>query len=235
MTVSVALAAYNGEKYIAEQLNSVLKQLSLQDEVVISVDPSKDATKQICLDKAAHDSRIKVLDGKGQGLIKNFENAVKSCTGDIIMLCDQDDIWLDGKTDRVKEEFQNSDILLCMHNARVVDGDLNTENESFFSVRGTGTGIVKNIIKNTYMGCCMAFRNEAKKYILPFPDNLPMHDQWIGLVCEKRGKVSLIDEPLILYRRHSDNVSSETHAGFVQMLKWRINIVSALLKNGRGE
>ena len=81
----------------------------------------------------------------------------------------------------------------------------------------------------------MAFRNEAKKYILPFPDNLPMHDQWIGLVCEKRGKVSLIDEPLILYRRHSDNASSDTHAGFVQMLKWRINIVSALFKNGRGE
>ena len=230
MTVSVALAAYNGEKYIDELLSSVLPQLSEDDEIVASVDPSGDSTKEKLLALSRADSRIKVIDGEGRGLIKNFENALKNCRGDIILLCDQDDVWLENKVSRIKEEFTESGALLCMHNAKVTDENLNVFGDSFFAERGTGTGLVKNILKNTYMGCCMAFKREALDFILPFPDSLPMHDQWIGLVCEKKGKVSLIDEPLILYRRHGDNVSGDTHSGVLQMLKWRLNIIGALMK-----
>ncbi|MBQ5994247.1 MAG: glycosyltransferase family 2 protein [Clostridia bacterium] len=233
MTVSVALAAYNGEKYIEEQLRSVLPQLSEDDEIVVSVDPGNDGTYEKVKSLSLSDGRVKPIEGKGQGLIKNFENAVKHCGGDIIMLCDQDDVWLPDKVERVKEELSKDGVLLCMHDARVVDEALNVREESFFKLRGTGTGIVKNILKNTYMGCCMAFKSEAKRYILPFPDKLPMHDQWIGLVCERKGKVSLIDEPLILYRRHGDNASSDSHAGALQMLRWRLQMLRALLSLGR--
>lgn len=233
MTVSVALAAYNGEKYIKEQINSVLPQLSEDDEIVVSVDPSGDKTQDIVRDISLSDSRVKIIQGEGRGLIKNFENAIKNSRGDIIFLCDQDDIWLEGKVQKVKEAIENDGSLLCMHNARVVNEELEVINDSFFSVRGTRTGIINNIVKNSYMGCCMAFRKEAKQYILPFPEKLPMHDQWIGLVCERKGKVTLIDEPLLLYRRHEDNASSDSHAGVLQMLRWRLNIIKSLINCGR--
>ena len=232
MTVSVALAAYNGEKYIAEQISSVLPQLSEDDEIVVSVDPSADRTREIVSSMSEADSRIKLIDGEGRGLIKNFENAIKNCRNDIIFPCDQDDIWLPEKAARVKKEFENdSALLLTMHDAKIVDENLSEIESSFFAHRGTKTGILKNIWKNSYMGCCMAFRKEALKYILPFPENLPMHDQWIGLVCEKRGKVSLIREPLMLYRRHGDNASKMQHESVMQMIKWRLSIILSLIKN----
>ncbi len=232
MTVSVALAAYNGEKYIAEQISSVLPQLSEDDEIVVSVDPSADRTREIVSSMSEADSRIKLIDGEGMGLIKNFENAIKNCRNDIIFPCDQDDIWLPEKAARVKTEFENdSALLLTMHDAKIVDENLSEIESSFFAHRGTKTGILKNIWKNSYMGCCMAFRKEALKYILPFPENLPMHDQWIGLVCEKRGKVSLIREPLMLYRRHGDNASKMQHESVMQMIKWRLSIILSLIKN----
>ena len=106
MTVSVALAAYNGEKYIKEQLSSILEQLSEDDEIVVSLDPSTDGTKEAIL--SLNDSRIKIVDGEGKGLIKNFENAIKNCKNDLIFLCDQDDIWLPDKVERVKREFSKT-------------------------------------------------------------------------------------------------------------------------------
>lgn len=231
MTVSVALAAYNGEKYIAEQISSVLPQLSEDDEIVVSLDPSTDRTEQVLF--SLTDSKIRVVKGDGKGLIKNFENAIKNCRNDLIFLCDQDDIWIADKVRRIKSEFEADEkLLLVMHDAKVTDAQLNITDESFFAVRGTKTGIIKNIIKNSYMGCCMALRREALDFILPFPDNLPMHDQWIGLVCEKHGRVKLIDEPLILWRRHGDNSSKRQHEGFAQMLKWRLSIIADLIGKG---
>ena len=232
MTVSVALAAYNGEKYIAEQIGSILPQLSEDDEIVVSLDPSTDKTQAVLSSLIEKDSRIKLVDGEGRGLIKNFENAIKNCKNDIIFFSDQDDIWLPEKVARITEEFENdSKLLLVMHDARIVDEKLNETEASFFEHRGTKTGILKNIWKNSFMGCCMAVRKEALKYILPFPCNLPMHDQWIGLVCSKKGKVKLINEPLMLYRRHGGNASKMNHESFAQMLKWRLSIILSLIKN----
>ena len=230
MTVSVALAAYNGEEFIKEQINSILPQLSAEDEIVISLDLSTDGTREMICFIAEKDPRVRLLDGPGRGVIKNFENAIKNCKNDIIFLCDQDDVWLDNKVERVKKEFTDPKTVLVLHDARVVDRDLNTVENSFFEHRKTGTGIVKNLIKNTYMGCCMAFRRQCRDYLLPIPENIPMHDQWIGLMCERHGKVELINEPLILYRRHGSNVSGDRHSGVFNMIKRRVQMVSALLK-----
>lgn len=117
-----------------------------------------------------------------------------------------------------------------MHDAKIVDKELNTIESSFFEQRKSGTGIVKNLIKNTYIGCCMAFRGSCCEYLLPIPENIPMHDQWIGLMCERHGKIALINEPLILYRRHGGNVSSDKHSSVLNMIKWRLQMISALLK-----
>ena len=77
----------------------------------------------------------------------------------------------------------------------------------------------------------MAFKASLKKYILPFPDDLPMHDQWIGLIGEIHGKNKLIYEPLLLYRRHGFNMSSTTHSNPSQMLKWRKSILFSIIRH----
>ena len=153
---------------------------------------------------------------------------ISRAKGDYIFLCDQDDVWLEGKVEAVMKEFdRGADVV--MHNAYITDGALDRTGATTFEMNRAGTGIIKNIVKNTYQGSCMAFRSELKKYILPFPDRLPMHDQWIGLVGEKHGSVRLIDRPYLLYRRHGSNLSGNGSSA-LQKLKWRIDIVGCLLR-----
>lgn len=226
--ISVVLAAYNGGEYIKAQLDSVLSQLGADDEVVISDDKPSGTTKPVVEEYLLSDPRVKYIKGPGKGVIKNFEHAIKNANGDYIFLCDQDDIWLDGKVEAVMNEFKNGAVVV-MHDAKVVNNDLHVTEESFFASHGSGVGTVKNIIRNTYIGCCMAFSAELKPHILPFPDNLPMHDQWIGLKGERFGKVSLVSAPYLLYRRH-DGTATGGATTFLQKLKWRIAIITSLIR-----
>lgn len=221
MKVSVALAAYNGEKYIEEQLRSILDQLRGDDEVVVSDDNPSGKTKAVI--DAIGDARIRYVEGPGKGVIKNFENAIKNTTGDIIFLSDQDDVWLPGKVAAVCEEFKKG-AMVVLHDAKVTDENLNVLEESFFELNGSAPGFWKNIKKNSYMGCCMAFDATMKRFILPFPNNLPMHDQWIGLKGEQNGKVSFIYTPYLLYRRSSDSLTGKP-TSLTQKLLWRISIM----------
>ena len=224
--ISVVIAAYNGEKYIMEQLRSVLCQLNEDDEVVISDDNPSGSTYPAIENLLKTDKRIKYIEGPRKGVIKNFENAIKTAKGDYIFLCDQDDVWLDGKVEAVKKELEGG-ALVVMHDAFVTDSELNIKEESFFASHGTETGYVKNIIRNSYIGCCMAFSADLKPHILPFPENLPMHDQWIGLIGEKTGKVSLINKQYIYYRRHDGAVTGGA-TSLMQKIKWRFSIINAL-------
>lgn len=225
--ISVVLAAYKGEKYIVEQVRSILSQLSEDDELVISDDYPQGETKAALEDILKNDPRVKYIHGKSQGLIKNFEYAINNSRGDFIFLSDQDDVWLEGKVKAVMSEFENgADVV--MHDAFITDGELNPTGERAFVLNSAGKGIFKNILKNSYQGSCMAFRKEMKEYILPFPEKIPMHDQWIGLMGEKHGKVHLIDHPYILYRRHGENASG-SGSSLMQKIRWRINILGCLL------
>ena len=230
LSVSVAMAAYNGDRYIKSQIETIMCQLKESDELVISLDPSTDATEQIIRDFAKKDSRIHFLYGKGEGLVCNFSNAIRHCKNDIIFLCDQDDLWKEDKVECILSYFHDTSVEVVMHDAEIINENNECLNQSFMDMRGCRTGILKNILKNSYIGCCMAFRKELRKYILPFPENIPMHDQWIGLIGEITGKNVMIHKQLIGYRRHGQNVSSESHAGFFQMLSWRICLISNLLK-----
>lgn len=225
-SVSVAMAVYNGEKYLKQQLDSILPQLTESDEIVISLDPSMDNSKLI-LD-SYQDKRITIIDGPGKGVISNFENAIQHTQNEIIFLCDQDDVWNLEKVEKVLSAFDNN-VKVVMHDAKIVDENLNIIENSYFSFRKSKLGILHNVLKNSYIGCCMAFTKELKEYILPFPDHLPMHDQWIGLVGEIKGKNILLENQLMLYRRHKDNVSNIEHSNLSQMIKWRISIIKALL------
>ena len=196
--ISVAMATYNGEKYIREQVASILPQLRDYDEIIVSDDGSKDGTLTV-LD-SFHDDRIKVIEGPGRGVKANFNNAMEHCVGDYIFLSDQDDIWAPNKVDICLEALKKHD--LVVHDAWVFDSEIKTILfDSFYSTKNSGRGCLKNIIKNTYIGCCMCFSRRLLESSLPIPDNIEMHDQWIGVINDIEYKNTVfIPEKLIKYR-----------------------------------
>lgn len=224
--ISVALAAYKGEKYIEQQILSILPQLSHDDELIVSDDKPGGQTEHIVRRLMLDDPRITYVEGRGKGVVANFTNAIRYCKGDYIFLCDQDDVWLDGKVRRVMQAFENGADLV-LHNAYITDENLNITDYSFFAKRGSKKGFFRNIVKNSYMGCCMAFSRKLLKRIMPIPRYIPMHDQWIGLLGEVYGKVELIDVPLIYYRIHGGNVTGG-ETTLKQKLYWRRYLVKRL-------
>lgn len=203
--ISVCIATYNGEKYIKEQIESILCQLAPDDEIIISDDGSKDKTLDIV--QSLNDTRIKVFQNKGRhGVVPNFGNALRQAQGDFIFLSDQDDVWMPDKVKTVMAVLQDYDFVV--HNAEMVDGNLNSQGTDFFSLRHTCYGYWQNLWKMRYLGCTMAFRREALRYILPLPKNILWHDMWAAAILHLKFKGTLIDKPLIWYRRHGDNAST---------------------------
>lgn len=226
--VSVAMASYNGEKYIKEQIISVLDNLSENDEVVISDDGSTDGTVEII--KKINDKRIRLISGPCKGLVKNFENAIKSCTGDYIFLCDQDDIWHKDKVKKVCKIFDETDCILIEHDAVVVNKDKEILYSSFFKYRHVRHGCIKNWLRNTYHGCLIAFKSELKTKIFPFPNDGCLHDQWIGILADYYGKVYFLNEILMEYKRHENNSSSFKRLPLKRHILDRIKLANNFLK-----
>lgn len=227
--ISVALASYNGEKYIKEQIESILCNLSADDEVVVSDDGSTDNTLNII--KEINDSRVKIVKGPKQGVKKNFENAIRECDGRYIFLSDQDDIWKADKVEKVLKAFQETKSPVVIHDCEITDEALNVITSSFFEYRKSGPGIIKNFWKNTYIGCCMAFDAKfLKEKILPIPNDIEMHDQWIGILGDKFGKNVFLKEKLLQYRRHTDTETDCFHHHSVGiMIKNRVHLFFRLL------
>lgn len=159
MKVSVAMAVYNGEKYVRDQIVSILSQLRKDDELIISYDESSDNSLSILTEFAQSDKRVKIYDNPYKpGVVKNFQNAVEHCLGDIIFLSDQDDVWLPNKVDKVLREFENPHVAVVIHDSKLTDSDLNVRFKSTFKLRGgVRTSFLGNIYRLSYIGCCMAF------------------------------------------------------------------------------
>jgi len=225
--ISVCIATYNGEKYINEQLLSILNQLSENDEIIISDDTSTDHTINII--KLINDDRIKIFKfNSNRNPSKNFENAINNSNGDIIILADQDDIWLENKVNIINKYLQNNDkIALIVCDNIEVTTDLKIINESLFSYLNSGKGLLKNIIRNTYLGCNISFKKELLQYCLPFPKNIPMYDVWIGLIAEIFSDTMFIDEKTMLHRRHNDTYTPPK-TSLLKKIRWRIYLISNL-------
>ena len=207
--ISVCIATYNGEKYIKEQLDSILCQIGDDDEIIISDDGSTDGT--ISIIRKLNDNRITILHSTAHNIIRNFENALKHAKGNYIFLADQDDVWLPDKYEKCLSLLKDYDLVVS--DAIVTDEKLNTIKKSFFYHFNCGKGIMKNAIRSTYFGACMAFNRKTLNYALPFPNDKEIgHDLWIGFVAEITGKVLFFPEALILYRRHKNaftNISTK--------------------------
>ena len=203
MRVSVCMATYNGEKYIAKQIDSILNQLDNEDEMVISDDSSTDDTRVIIARYAQNDARIKFIQGPCKGFAKNFENAIKNASGNIIVFADQDDIWSEGKVDKIRAVFEEkTQYTTVLHTMKTFYNDQCYENTIKVKYR---KGVLVNWLKSCYWGCCMAVKYEFINKMLPFPDECISHDQLIGLVSEKKGATYFLNEDLIMHRIHSSN------------------------------
>ena len=226
MKISVCLATYNGEKYIKEQLDSILMQLNKNDEVIIGDDGSNDLTLNII--HSYNDPRIKIYNNSFKNLILNFESTLKKAKGDYIFLSDQDDVWLPNKVEESLKDLIEYDVVIS--NCKVVDENLEVLHESFFDINNTKSGLVSNLIKNSYLGCCFAFKKKILKKALPFPEKIPMHDIWLGFVSELFFKVKFNPNPMMLYRRHGKNQSATAEKSPYSLLQ-KIKFRTFALKN----
>jgi glycosyltransferase involved in cell wall biosynthesis len=180
------------------------QQLSALDEIIISDDSSTDTTIEII--KSLQDARIKLFENNNfKSPIFNLENALKHASGDFIFLADQDDIWEPEKVKVTLEKLIKSDLVVS--DCSLIDASENLVNASFYELNKTKSGYLNNLIKNGFLGCCMAFNSKIKESVLPFPKKIAMHDIWIGLTASLVGKVDFIEDKLIRYRRHGDNFS----------------------------
>lgn len=223
--VSVCMTTYNGEKYVKEQIQSILIQLSGEDELIIADDGSTDKTLKII--EQIKDPRIKLFRNCFNNVVKNFEFSIGKSVGDFIFLSDQDDIWHQNKVEKYLNFFKKTNADLVISNVAVINQDGELRQEEFYENQFKGA-VYSNLIKNNFIGCAMAFRKTAVKWFLPFPADLPMHDWWIGLVIGKRGKVSFLDEKLLYYRRHGGNLTSGKKSSFYNIIKWRWIIMKNL-------
>lgn len=207
MKISVCMATYNGEKYIKDQLDSILSQIGKMDEVIISDDGSTDRTIEII--KSYDDDRITVYkNSKTKGYTKNFENALEKVKGDIIFLSDQDDVWLDNKVSKMISVLKKYDFVVS--DCVIVNEKLDLISDSHFKIFNTNRGFIRNLLLPRYVGACMGFRRNVLSKCLPFPDNstLCAHDYWICLISEMYFRCYKLDEPLLFYRRHGANAST---------------------------
>lgn len=205
MNVSVCMAAHNGAEFIKGQLDSILSQLTEHDELILSDDASTDTTLNIV--RAYSDKRIHILPSiKFNNPILNFERTLANAHNELIFLADQDDIWLNNKISVMKRALENYDLCIC--DCRLVDKELNEITPSFFKLNNSRSGLVTNFMRNSFIGCCMAFHKKILSKALPFPEGIPMHDLWIGLIAEKYFTVKFIPQILVDHRRHDNNYST---------------------------
>lgn len=226
--ISVCMALYNGERFVRNQTLSILSQLGQNDEIVISDDSSRDSSLTILRDIG--DPRIHILENRERlGPAMNLQRALSASKGSLIFLSDHDDLWMPEKLARCIAALETCDLVL--HDAVILNAEGIQVQPSLFQIRGVKRGFWANWFRNSYTGCCMAFRRSVLQASLPFPPEIPMHDQWIGLIAERNFKVSFLPETLIGYRQHGGNATNTVHGSNNSIwtrLHWRISLLRAL-------
>jgi glycosyltransferase involved in cell wall biosynthesis len=205
-TVSVAMATYNGARYLPQQLASLASQERLPDELVITDDNSSDGTPEVVASFAeSAPFPVKFFSNERQlGVRDNFQRALSLCEGDVVLLSDQDDAWLPGKIRRLMEVFQEHEQAMVVMNDKIIaDAELRPSNATMLSnIRGYG-GRSSLFVA----GCCAAIRRPWLDLTLPIPDGIDYHDVWILGLAHDLGVVVLCEEALQYYRRHGANAS----------------------------
>jgi glycosyltransferase involved in cell wall biosynthesis len=217
MKISVALCTYNGEKFLNEQINSILNQTLKVDEIIVCDDGSNDKTIEILNSyKTDNPSIFKIYENKiNLKSVKNFEQAIFLCTGDFIFLSDQDDIWVSNKVEKYIEYFEKHDNIkvLASNGYCLIDRQIILNKYSLWDIpeflrekklNYTYFEIISNV-SNIVTGATIAFRKTIKNEIIPFPilKNLH-HDEWIAYISSYNNQFELLNEKYFYYRIHKN-------------------------------
>lgn len=211
--VSVAMATFNGGKYIDEQIRSILAQDYQNIEIIVSDDGSTDGTRDIL---NSYEGRIKVIRNVGRhGLLGNFSNAINHCNGEFIALSDQDDVWERNKISRLLEMIDNFDIVqsgVCVIDENGEYHPKKYMHEAYEIDKTMKYRIQDNIIESTMLGCTTLMRSDFVKKFAVIPDEIIYHDMWLLYNAILRGNgVVYIDEQLVRYRQHGKNTAYLTY------------------------
>ena len=203
--ISIAMATYNGEKYLEEQLDSIYAQSYENIEVVVTDDCSTDKTVEIL--EAYHISHgLKYfVNEKTLGFVKNFEKAMALCTGKYIALSDQDDVWETNKINTLYHHIK--DALLIHSDASLIDeiGEVVGSSYTQNSQKVFRRNIMGYFFNNDVTGCTMMFSKQLLSTVLPMPENIISHDWWLAIQAKQKGKVTYIPDVLVRYRQHVNN------------------------------
>lgn len=233
--LDIVIATFNGEKYIAEQLDSILSSDDIDtivNEIIISDDNSSDKTRDIISNYAKNYPFIKLYINSGKsGVVGNFSNALNISTADYIVLCDQDDFWKSEKlsilTNGIKK-LENNSIgnkpCLFFTDLEVVDENLNVIDDSFFHLtKNEPKRFFKDnsvLLMNIVPGCSMVINNTLKKIALPVCDSsIYIHDWWLLLIAHFTGNIGFSNESTFLYRQHDKNTIGVTKRGLYIKIK----------------
>jgi len=218
--ISIVLCTYNGEKFLSEQLDSIITQSYKKLEIIIIDDCSTDNTADIINGYAKKDNRIKLFFNEvNLGFNKNFEKALGLATGEYVAISDQDDIWLPQKIqllfDNIKSNwllFSNSSYLGDLKQGRLLNS---------FKLPSTYKGI---LLRNHVTGHTSFMRRDFLNMVLPFPPD-GYYDWWMGFVASYHNKIAFLDEVLTLYRIHSGSViQSRLDAGYIKKQEFENNL-----------
>ncbi len=227
---SVAMAVYNGEQYIREQIDSILNMMSEDDEIVISYDESTDETLSIIREYEKADSRIHVVYDDGHSVETNFNNAVANCRGKYIFYADQDDIWINDKINKMVAFFEeHKECVVLIADGYYTDNNMKILDEMFKKDKTTANPL-RNYVKGTYLGCQMAFDRDIVKKVFPVRINPNLsHDLWTGIFGSFYGKVMLMDDKLIMHRLHEHNYSNTSKRALPGIIKDRFYFAKELI------
>jgi glycosyltransferase involved in cell wall biosynthesis len=236
MRISIALCTYNGERYLQEQLDSILSQTILPDEVIICDDQSADSTWSI-LENFKEQAKFEVClikNDENLGSTRNFAKAISLCSGDIVFLSDQDDVWLPCKLEVISAVFDSDqDVGMVFSDAFVTDEYLEPYPLSLWQYVGFDEnvqsilfqgGLASKLATNSYVtGATMAFRKKWRILLEPFPE-VWIHDEWITFVTDLVSHVKFVSQKLIKYRKHESQQIGVKIRGKSFFVRWRLSI-----------
>ncbi len=227
---SIVMAVYNGEKYLAHQLDSIIPMMAENDELIITYDKSNDNTLNIVKSYEEKDSRIRVVINEGKrGIWTNSMNALKYVRGKYVIPSDQDDEWINDKINVVVSAFDNDEIMGVLHDGYVCDGDLNVIEPTIIARTQASNSWFKNFIKSTVAGCCFAYRSEIAKIMMETPLVPDAADQWNAICTMLLGEVKIIKPVLTKHRIHENNYTPKHRRKLPIVLYGRIRLAINIL------
>ncbi|WKV08528.1 glycosyltransferase family 2 protein [Thermoanaerobacterium sp. CMT5567-10] len=215
--ICILLSTYNGERHIKDQINSILKQSYTDWKLFIRDDCSSDKTTKIIkeyVNKFPEKIVLLEIGENNLGPCRSYLELVKNVTGDYIMFCDQDDVWLPDKIEltykkmKSMEEIYKNKPILVHTDLKIVDKDLNLISHSFWKYQKLNSEIKdinKTLVQNNVTGCTIMINQKLKELLNIVPSNAIMHDWWINLIASTFGTVDYIYKSTVLYRQHGEN------------------------------